>query len=144
MANITASQKSEIIKLIRNEFMGQVRGMKKVSEQNRREIVALKRMVTKLQQQLERGTGKVTAKSTQHAGTEARARVRFSAKGLCSERKRLGLSAEEYGKLLGVSAQSIYNWEREVTRPRNNYVRMIAAVRGIGKKEARTRLTKQR
>jgi DNA-binding transcriptional regulator YiaG len=142
MPNITPPLKSEIIRLARKELSSQVRGMKKVSVHNRRDIATLKRMVTRLQQQLRRGPGIVAAEATTYSDSEAKTRVRFTPKGLCSERKRLGLSADDYGKLVGVSGQSIYNWEAEVARPRKSHVRKIAAVRGIGKKEARARLAK--
>ena len=142
MTNVTATMKSEIVKLAHKELSSQVREMKKVSALNRRDIAALKQMITKLQQQVGRGKGIVAEKATAHRDSEDTIRVRFTANGLCSERKRLGLSAYDYAKLMGVSAQSIYNWEGEVTRPRKNHVRRIAAVRGIGKNEARTRLAK--
>jgi hypothetical protein len=37
-------------------------------------------------------------------------KIRFSAKGPAAQRKRLGLSAQEIGLLVGTSGQSIYNW----------------------------------
>ena len=61
---------------------------------------------------------------------------RFSAKGLKSLRTRLGLSALDFGKLIGASALSVYKWEGGKSRPRAKYVASIAKVRGIGKKEA--------
>jgi DNA-binding XRE family transcriptional regulator len=66
--------------------------------------------------------------------------MRFSAKGLQSHRSRLGLSASEFGKLLGVSAQTIYNWEHEAARPRDEQLGKLAGLRGIGKREAVARL----
>jgi DNA-binding transcriptional regulator YiaG len=142
MPNVTATLKSEIVKLAHKELSSQVREMKKVSALNRRDIAALKQMVTKLQQQVGRGNRIVGEKATAYSDSEATTRVRFTANGLSSERKRLGLSADDYGKLVGVSGQSIYNWEGEVAHPRKNHVRRIVAVRGIGKKEARARLAK--
>ncbi|MCC6533313.1 MAG: helix-turn-helix transcriptional regulator [Burkholderiales bacterium] len=68
------------------------------------------------------------------------AQVRFVAKGLRSLRGRLGLSAESFGRLIGVSGQSIYNWERQVTTPRAEQRKMLAQVRGIGKRQALARL----
>ncbi len=56
------------------------------------------------------------------------------------QRERLGLSADDFGKLLGVSAQSIYNWEHEKARPRAEQLSKVAALRGIGKREAKARL----
>jgi DNA-binding transcriptional regulator YiaG len=142
MSNVATTLKEEIIRLARKQLRSQVQGMKKTSELYRRDIAALKRKVTKLQQQVARGDGMVAKKATEYSDSEAATRVRFTAKGLCSERKRLGLSADDYAKLVGVSAQSIYNWEGDLTRPRKNHVLMIAAIRGIGKKEARARLEK--
>ena len=142
MSNITAPMKSEILKLAHKELSNEVRGMKKVSAENRREIVALKRLVAQLEQQVERGSGTVAETSTRHSDGGSRTRIRFTPKGLSSERQRLGLSADDYGKLVGVSGQSIYNWEQEVVRPRKSHVRRIATVRGIAKNEARARLAK--
>jgi DNA-binding XRE family transcriptional regulator len=61
--------------------------------------------------------------------------VRFVAKGLRSQRERLGLSATDFGRLVGVSAQSIYSWEHESTRRRAEQTAMLAALRGFGKRE---------
>jgi DNA-binding transcriptional regulator YiaG len=66
--------------------------------------------------------------------------LRFSAKGLAAQRKRLGLSAQAFGALIGASGQSVYKWEEGKTRPRAKHLPVIAALRGIGKKEAAYRL----
>ena len=63
-------------------------------------------------------------------------RNRFSAKGLASQRKRLGLSAQALGKLIGVSGLSIYHWESGKARPRSNHLPAIAALKTLGKNEA--------
>jgi DNA-binding transcriptional regulator YiaG len=63
-------------------------------------------------------------------------RLRFSAKGLASQRKRLGLSAADCGLLLGASGQSIYNWEAGDARPRPSHLPAIAALKTLGKKDA--------
>ncbi|HSN56233.1 MAG TPA: helix-turn-helix transcriptional regulator [Candidatus Sulfomarinibacteraceae bacterium] len=66
--------------------------------------------------------------------------VRFSPKWVAADRKRLGLSADDYGRLVGVSGQTIYAWERGTSRPRDERLAAWAAVRGIGKRAARQRL----
>ena len=142
MSNANATLKSEIVKLARKELSSEVRAMKKVSAHNKRDIEALKRVVTELRQHVRRGSGTAGERTAGYAASESTARLRFTANGLSSERKRLGLSADDYAKLVGVSAQSIYNWEGGVTRPRKNHVRTIATIRGIGKKEAQDRLKK--
>lgn len=66
--------------------------------------------------------------------------MRFSAKGLTSNRKRLGLSAEQFGLLVGAGGQSVYNWEAGTSRPRELFLPAIAELKAVGKKEANARL----
>ena len=55
-------------------------------------------------------------------------------------RAKLGLSAADLAKLIGVSQQSVYNWEYEKSTPRQNHVGVIAALKSLGKKEVRRQL----
>ena len=55
-------------------------------------------------------------------------------------RERVELSADNYGKLLGVSGLSVYNWEQGKARPRQSSADAWAAIRRIGKREAAKRL----
>jgi len=57
-----------------------------------------------------------------------------------AQRSRLDLSAADYGKLVGVSGLTIYNWEHEKARPRKAQLAALVAVRGIGKREALSKL----
>ena len=57
-----------------------------------------------------------------------------------SQRERLGFSAADYAKLVGVSELTIYNWEQGKTRPRKEQLAALVAVRGIGKREALVKL----
>jgi transcriptional regulator with XRE-family HTH domain len=50
------------------------------------------------------------------------------------------LSAKDYGKLMGVSGLTIYNWEAGKSKPRRSQLPKIVSVRGIGKREAMQRL----
>jgi DNA-binding transcriptional regulator YiaG len=52
----------------------------------------------------------------------------------------MGLSAAEFAALIGVSGQSVYKWEHGEARPRARQLEAIAALRGIGKREAAARL----
>ncbi len=62
--------------------------------------------------------------------------LRFRAGGFATLRKKLGLSAEQMGKLINVSARSVYHWEAEKSRPRACQLPAIAAARKLTKKEA--------
>jgi DNA-binding transcriptional regulator YiaG len=139
--NIGTVLREEISRLSRRESRRQVDPARKATAQHRRDIAELKRQVAQLQRQ-------VALLSRRSAGVQSAANdttakpVRFAAKGLRSQRNRLGLSAADFGKLLGMSAQSIYNWERGVAKPRAGQLAKLAALRGIGKREAGQRLEK--
>ena len=61
-----------------------------------------------------------------------------------AQRKRLGLSAADFGKLSGVTGHTIYSWEHGTSRPRSAQLAAFAAVRALGKTEATARLEEMR
>ena len=66
--------------------------------------------------------------------------ARFSARSVKAQRRRLKLSAADYGKLVGVSALSVYSWESGKSRPRKRQFTRLVAVRGLGRREALAQL----
>jgi DNA-binding transcriptional regulator YiaG len=141
LPNIASILKEEIVRVTRKTLRAETERLRKASVQYRSEIAALKRRVADLEHQISR-VGKTIAKQTDESPTAATARqVRFSAKGLRALRQRLELSAAELGTLIGVSTQTVYNWEAGTTRPRENQIAAIAALRGVGKREAAARLS---
>ena len=144
MPNIASLLKSEISRVARKEIRAETAALKKAVGTYRSEIAALKRRTQSLEQQLRR-VGKQAARTAPADKADAApALVRFSPKGLTSQRRRLGLSAAECGLLLGASAQSIYNWEEGKVRPRSHHLLAIAALKTLGKKQSRSRLDKLR
>lgn len=140
MANIGTVLREEISRLARREIRGQVRAIKKASTQYRRHIAALKRQVATLEGQVAAFLRRTVERPSAAKSSPTTAKVRFVAKGLRARRGRLDLSAADYGKLVGVSAQSIYNWEQGHAKPRTEQLAALAALRSIGKREARARL----
>jgi DNA-binding transcriptional regulator YiaG len=139
MPNIGAVLKQEIARLSRREIRAELQATKKASAQYRRHIAALKRQVATLEGQV----GLLRRRVLTEPATEissATGKLRFVAKGLKSQRTRLGLSAADYGKLVGVSAQSVYNWEQEHATPHPEQLKMIAKIRSLGKREAQGRV----
>jgi len=65
-------------------------------------------------------------------------RMRFD--GLKNHRRRLGLSAADFGKLIGVSALTVYNWEAGKAKLRRKHLPHIAHVRELGKRDAASAL----
>ncbi len=64
---------------------------------------------------------------------------RFSVARMVALRKRLALSAAEAGLLLGVSALTVYNWEKG-TKPRAAHLPAIAGLRALSKAQARRKI----
>lgn len=143
MPNIASLLKSEIARVARKEVRGETIQLKKAVSAYRSEIAALKRRAQALEQQLRRLSKRSTKAlpvGNGHDDESPDQPFRFSAKGLASHRKRLGLSAHDCGLLVGASGQSIYKWEEGEVRPRAKHMPAIAALRGMGKKEATARL----
>ena len=144
MPNIAVTFRQEITRLARREIRSQTRGLRRASAQFRRDIAELKRRASELKSEvarLERRVGKDVA--PQVAGADS-AKVRFTAKGVISQRKRLGISAAAYGKLIGVTGHTIYKWEHGTSRPRRAQLTALASLRRLGKREALARMELRR
>jgi DNA-binding transcriptional regulator YiaG len=138
MPNIGTVLKSEISRVSRKEVRGETQALKKSISQYRSQIADLKRRMQALEQQVKR-VRKASAPAVA-SDDEPGGQLRFSAKGLAAQRRRLGLSAAAVAQLLGVSALSVYKWESGKTRPRARQIEAIAGLRGMGKREALKRL----
>lgn len=141
MPNIASVLKSEIARIARKEVRAHTDGPKKQASAHRAEIAELKRRALRLEQQV-RSLSKVVGKLSANPGQETAEKiaVRYSARSLASQRRRLGLSAEDCGLLVGASGQSIHNWESGEVRPRASHIPAIAALRHMGKREVAERL----
>lgn len=143
MSNIASVLKEEISRIARKEVRAETEKLKKASAQYRTDIAGLKRRVVELEKQLSRLV-KQAEKNTPAPTVPAEAtKVRFSARSLIAQRRRLGLSAPMLGTLMGVSPQSIYNWESGITRPRQEQIRLIVALRGVSKEQVQAHLQQQ-
>jgi len=140
MPNIASVLKEEILRLARKEVRNETEGLKKASAQYRSDIAALKRQTAALEKQLARFEKKTSNGAAPKAEGEPTTRLRFSAKRLASQRQKLGLSAGDMGTLVGVSAQTIYNWEAGKSKPRHQQLVAIAALRAVGKRKASAQL----
>ena len=140
MPNRASALKEEIVRLARKELRKEVEGLKKASAQYRSSIASIKRQLATLEKQQSRLKKKGTNKAAQETGDEGTTRFRFSAKRFAAQRQKLGLSAGDMGTLIGVSAQTVYNWEAEKSRPRQKQLAAIAAARSMGKRQIKAQL----
>lgn len=140
MPNLASALKDEITRLARKEIKSETGVTKRASAQHRRDIAELKRLVGDLSKRvafLERQEKRRVVERPSKKTSEG---VRFSPGWLKAHRERLGISAADYGKLVGASALSIYNWESGKAKPRKEGLAALATVRGFGKREALKRL----
>ena len=141
MPNLAVTLKEEIRRLARKEIRAEMGSTRKAAAQHRREIARLKKQL-RLQDRKIAKLSSVERKSeaSQAPEDDALQGARFSARSVRAQRRRLKLSAEEFGKLVGVSGQTIYHWEQGKSRPRQSQFAALIAVRGIGRREAVSRL----
>jgi len=137
MPNIASALKAEIARIARKELRTDVAPLRTASAHHRSAIAALKRQIADLERRIKRAR-KVEKAAPSEGGTDRQ--IRFSAQRLKNHRAKLGLSAKDYGTLVGVSGLTIYNWESGSTRPRDIQLPSIAAVRALGKREAQAQL----
>ena len=141
MPDMAGVIKEEIARLSKKEAKAATTQLKRASVQYRSDIAKLKRRLGQQEKQI-----KLLSKQTQQQGQPQPASdgplegIRFSARSVKAQRQRLGLSAMDYGKLVGVSPLTIYSWEHGSTKPRKAQLAALVAVRGIGKREALTKL----
>ena len=140
MPNIAAVLKQEVVRIARKEIRAQTRVTKKAAAQHRRDLAALKRAVTELRREVAFLAGQEKRRVKSQPVETRSEGVRFSPRWVKIHREKIGLSAADYGKLVGVSGLTIYNWESGKARPRPNLLPALAGVRALRKREALKRL----
>ena len=141
MTNFAHQLKGEISRIARKEVRAETQTLKKASAQYRLEITALKRRIASLEASVKKAPGSRAQKPEAVEEGGQSPSLRFRVAGFAALRKKLGLSAAEMGKLIGVSAQSVYHWETGKTKPRASQLLAISAVRKMGKKEVAAKLS---
>jgi DNA-binding transcriptional regulator YiaG len=140
MPNVNAVLAQEIARLSKRVVKASTKSTRRLVTQHRRDLAALKRQMSTVL----RTVAFLEAQEKKRVATMPVpgevGPVRFRADGLKSHRAKLGLSAANYGKLVGVAGITVYQWESGRSKPRKAQVAKLAAVRGIGKREAEKRL----
>jgi DNA-binding transcriptional regulator YiaG len=144
MANFATALKEEICRLARREIKAHATPTRQAIVRYRHEILRLKRQLREQQRRVDMLEQKKSKGSSGGSNDGRLAGLRFSTRSVKAQRRRLGLSAEDYGRLIGVSGLTIYNWEHGRARPRAAQFEALAAVRGITRSEAAERLGVQR
>ena len=117
------------------EAKGQVGKAQKVAADCRRQNVELKRLLRNGNVKLH-----VSENNSQPRPRKTRWPAFDSRQNQFAPARRLGLSADDYAKLVGVSPLTVRHWEAGKARPRKAQLAALVAVRGIGKAEAMAKL----
>jgi DNA-binding transcriptional regulator YiaG len=142
MSNLAQILKEEIRRLAKRVIKAEIGKTKKAVVQLRRDIALLKQQISAQAKKIA-AYQQDSGRSNEIPVEEADEKTRFSARSVKAQRKRLGLSASDYGKLVGVSPLTVYAWEQGKSRPRKAQLAALVAVRGIGKREAMQKLTQK-
>lgn len=142
MPKVSSVLEKEITRVAREAVKSELDALHRICSDYRKDVAELKRIVLALQRGQKSAPVRAAKRPTRSRAEDADAggRVRFSAKGLKTLRTKLGLSAAELGRLAGTSGQSIYNWEAGKNTPRQQQAQKLAALRALGKREAKARL----
>jgi DNA-binding transcriptional regulator YiaG len=141
MPNIATALRDEIRRLAKREIKAVTRSTKQAVGQHRRDIAMLKRLVQVQQKEIRFLKTQESKRLNQPPTAEEPVKgVRFSARSVRAQRQRLGLSAEDFAKLVGVSGLTIYNWEHDKARPKKERLGALFALRHVGKREALKKL----
>lgn len=143
------SLKREIARIARKEMRDEIAALRKSSQGHRSEIAVLKKQIKGMQIQVNKlgrlshstASKKLSAKVNPFreegdVRVKPGRKVTFTADRLKTQRAKLGFTQEQMGKLLEVSALSIWKWESGGAAPRASRVPAILQRLSLGKREA--------
>jgi DNA-binding XRE family transcriptional regulator len=145
MPNVIQVLKAEIARVATKQAKAITVPIRKSAVAAKKAAASLRRRMAALEKdnrELKSTVAKLTAAQPAPA-PEAADKVRVTAKGMRSLRRKLGLSGGEMGKLLGITSQAVYNLEKGsagTLRVRSQTRDAILALRGLGAREAKRRL----
>jgi DNA-binding transcriptional regulator YiaG len=144
MPNLAVTLKQEITRLARREIRNPMQGLRKASARFRKDIASLKRHAAALKSEIDRLENRIGKGAAPKTSETESAKIRYSAKSVVAQRRSLRISAAEFGKLIGVTAATIYKWEHGTSRPRKAQLNAFATIRRLSKTEALARLEQMR
>ena len=145
MSNVVKVLKAEIMRISRKEAKGATQGIGKSNTWLRKIVADLKRRVLFLEKDNKRLTAtmkKYPVESPEKLDQEEGRKARLTSRGIRSLRRKLRLSQADFGKLLGITAHSVFLWEKKegALNLRDKTKAAILSIRGLSAREARTKL----
>ena len=138
MPDIKAVLSEEIRRLARKEVKAAVLPLNKIISEQRHAISELKKRIAVLEKSCAAGKAAETPAAASSADNDKK--LRLNAAGIARIRSKLKLTQSEFAKLIGVSAHSVFVWEKGDVSPRQETKAAICALRTAGKREIKRRL----
>lgn len=145
MPNFSQVLKLEIIRLARKETKAALNKLKSPLYNARKSIIALKKTVTTLEKDVSFLKGQlVKAQKIPVVAPELTSKARITGRTIRAMRRKMGLSQEEFAKLVGTARQAVFLWEHKkgVLKFRGDGKARVLALKGVGAREAKRRLDK--
>ena len=131
MSTFHQSLKAEIIRLARKEAKRAVAPLKSAASRCRSAIACLKTQVAALKKR----AATSTLASVPGVTDKELKKARFSGGLIRKFRTKLGLTREQFGKLIGVTGYAVIPWETNQCRPNALRQKAIVALRKMSKRE---------
>ncbi len=146
MPDLNKPIREEITRLTRKELKQALQIQKKTNTALKKSLAAVKAECAELRREVKAIQKRLPkpppVEKTPEVADEKLKRFRPTSKTVKQLRAKLGVSQAELAKLLNVSGQAVYLWERKDGRLqlRGNAKASLFALRTIGKREAKARL----
>jgi len=133
MGKLESAMREEFLKLARREVRAAVDPVMRQVREQRRELVALRRIVGIQAKALK----PPDLPDVPDPADESVEQSRFSPWLIERLRKKLGVNQAQLARLVGVSPHTVSKWEGGKSRPRGKIRATLVALRKLGKRQAR-------
>jgi|WetSurMetagenome_2_1015567.scaffolds.fasta_scaffold31534_1 DNA-binding transcriptional regulator YiaG len=142
MPNLSSVLKSEISRISRKEVKSSVNPIRTTNISLKKSLAELKRKLSVLEAKHKRLLSHAKIASPKVLD-ENEKKARITSKNIKSLRSKLGLSQNDFAKLIGVSTQNVFALEHKEKgrlKLRSATLSNLLSLRGIGKREAKKKL----
>ena len=138
MSTFASAFKHEVIRLAKHEIKKAITPLLATVRRQRQDIAKLKQENASIKQQIARPV----EPTVPGVSDKELKKARFSGKLIRSLRTKLGLTRDQFGKLIGVTGYAVIPWETNQCRPNALRQKAIVALRKMGRREVRAMVEK--
>lgn len=137
MPDVAQVLKAEITRLARKEAVSACRQLRKQVQELKETTRSQRQRLDQLEKELARAQSGAPIHKMKTGEEEADKKVRITPGSIKRHRLRLKLSQREMGKLLGVSTNTVVQWEAGKSGPRGSRRDELAKLRQLGRRQVK-------